>query len=58
LGVRFPTLYDPDGKLQKSIGKQLLPVTLFIGKGGNVVHTYAGPPLDDVTLTKLVKEYL
>ncbi|WP_412540910.1 TlpA disulfide reductase family protein [Longispora sp. K20-0274] len=58
LGVRFPTLYDSAGRLQKSVGKSLLPVTLFVDAQGRVTHTYTGPALDDAALGTLVKEHL
>ncbi|WP_018352229.1 TlpA disulfide reductase family protein [Longispora albida] len=58
LGVTFPALYDPEGKVHKSTGKSFLPITLFVDRDGKTVHTYTGAALDDATLAKLVEEKL
>ncbi|MBA3490432.1 MAG: TlpA family protein disulfide reductase [Longispora sp.] len=58
LDVRFANFYDPDGRVQKSTGKALLPITLFIDENGKIAHSYTGAPLDDATLGILVEEYV
>ncbi|MEV6523310.1 TlpA disulfide reductase family protein [Longispora sp. NPDC051575] len=58
LKITFPMLYDSAGKLQKSVGRSLLPITLFVAADGRVTHTYTGPALDDAALGALVEEHL
>ncbi|MGY0231258.1 TlpA disulfide reductase family protein [Longispora urticae] len=58
LKITFPMLYDSAGRLQKSVGRSLLPITLFVAADGRVTHTYTGPALDDAALGALVEEHL
>lgn len=57
--VRFPTLFDPDSKLQHSgLVPLVLPVTLFVDAGGRVRHVEAVPIKDLSTLETLAQRYL
>lgn len=42
LGVRYPILTDPDGRLSASLGVSGLPATAFISPAGEVVEVHAG----------------
>jgi thiol-disulfide isomerase/thioredoxin len=35
-GVRFPTVFDPDRQLQQALGRNVLPITLFVAADGSV----------------------
>jgi thiol-disulfide isomerase/thioredoxin len=35
-GVRFPAVFDPDRKLLRALGRNALPVTLFVGADGSI----------------------
>jgi cytochrome c biogenesis protein CcmG/thiol:disulfide interchange protein DsbE len=57
LGVRFPNVFDADGKLMGALGYSTLPVTIFVAADGRTtVHT--APALTDETLAALVKQHL
>jgi thiol-disulfide isomerase/thioredoxin len=49
-GVHYPNLYDPDGALQKALGRNALPVSLFVAADGTVRATDVSGTL---TLDKL-----
>jgi thiol-disulfide isomerase/thioredoxin len=35
-GVRFPAVFDPDRKLQRALGHNELPITVFVGADGSI----------------------
>lgn len=58
LMLRFPILYDPDGRLLTALGRQNLPLTLFITAAGNLAFVYNGGTLDEAGFAKLAREHL
>ena len=58
LGVTFPTLYDKDASLIRALGRNALPVTLFITPGGELAYVYNGEPLTEDGLAALVDKHL
>jgi thiol-disulfide isomerase/thioredoxin len=58
LGLTFPILYDPDGKLLLAVGRRNLPVTLFITAGGTLAHTHNAAALDTAGFERLAREHL
>lgn len=58
LGVRFANLYDAEGRLMRRLGRTALPVTLFIGADGGLVHLYNGTPLTQADLARLAGTHL
>ncbi len=58
-GIRFPAVFDPDLSLLTGIGRNALPVTLFLDAAGGVRHLYqGGEPLTLSTLEALAHQYL
>jgi thiol-disulfide isomerase/thioredoxin len=57
-GLRFPTLYDREGKLHKAIGSVPLPVTLFLAADGTVAYTHRTGALDTAGFERLAREHL
>jgi thiol-disulfide isomerase/thioredoxin len=49
-GVHYPNLYDPESSLQKALGRNALPVSLFVAADGSVRATDVSGTL---TLDKL-----
>jgi thiol-disulfide isomerase/thioredoxin len=59
LGVRFPSVFDGDQLVLRSVGRMALPATLFIDAAGRVRHVYqSGEPLDEASVAALVREHL
>ncbi|MGH3657993.1 MAG: TlpA family protein disulfide reductase, partial [Micromonosporaceae bacterium] len=58
LGVRFPTLFDEEGSLIRSVGRTALPVTLLVDSDGRLAYLYNGQPLTERSLTTLVERHL
>jgi thiol-disulfide isomerase/thioredoxin len=58
LTLRLPILYDPDGQLLTALGRQNLPLTLFITAAGNLAFVYNGGTLDEAGFAKLAREHL
>jgi thiol-disulfide isomerase/thioredoxin len=58
LGLRFPNLYDREGKLHKAIGSVPLPVTLFLAADGTVAYTHRAGALDTAGFERLAREHL
>ncbi|MEV1286043.1 TlpA disulfide reductase family protein [Micromonospora sp. NPDC049679] len=58
LGLTFPTLFDPDERLRLALGRNGLPMTLFVDADGRVRHVYQSTPLDDAALGALVERHL
>jgi thiol-disulfide isomerase/thioredoxin len=54
----FPTVYDRGGRLLRALGKNALPVTIFVDPEGRVRHVYQGPALDRERLIALMRQYL
>lgn len=54
LPVTFPILIDPDGRLAKSYGTELLPESYLIDKKGIIVQKYEGP--EDWTTPDILQE--
>jgi thiol-disulfide isomerase/thioredoxin len=58
-GISFPAVFDPDRSLLTGIGRNALPVTLFLDAAGGVRHVYqSGEPLTLSTLEGLARQYL
>jgi len=58
LGLTFPMLYDPDGALLAAVGRQNLPVTLFLTAAGMVAYTYNSTALSAAGFEQLAREHL
>jgi thiol-disulfide isomerase/thioredoxin len=35
-GVRFPTVFDPDGQLKRALGRVGMPITVFVAADGSI----------------------
>jgi thiol-disulfide isomerase/thioredoxin len=35
-GVRFPTVFDPDGQLKRALGRNVMPITVFVAADGSM----------------------
>jgi len=57
LDVRFPAVYDEQGRFNASLGRRPLPATLFVAPSGQVLHLYNDTPLDDAGLAALSERY-
>nr|WP_233604671.1 TlpA disulfide reductase family protein [Micromonospora sp. HM5-17] len=58
LGLRFPSLFDPDQRLLRHAARPLLPVTFFVDAQGRIRHQDQTGALDDAKLARLVREHL
>jgi thiol-disulfide isomerase/thioredoxin len=58
LGVRYPSVFDPENTLAEQVGAFGKPTTLFIDKRGQLVHVQSGAVKSYDDLTSLVDEYL
>ncbi len=58
LGVKFPTLYDKPAALTRALGRNALPVTLFVKPDGELAYVYNGEPLTEPALEGLVAKHL
>ena len=58
LSLTFPVLYDPDGNLLAGVGRQNLPVTLFVTAGGTIAHIHNAAALDEAGFQRLAREHL
>ncbi|MBO4205000.1 TlpA family protein disulfide reductase, partial [Micromonospora echinofusca] len=58
LGLTFPTLADPQEQLSRQLGRNALPLTLFVDGQGRIRHLDSSGALDDATLTGLVRQHL
>lgn len=56
----YPILFDPDKQLSDAVGRNSLPLTLFVAPGGVIRYVYVGAatPIDRRTLTELAARYL
>ncbi|MBE1486489.1 TlpA family protein disulfide reductase [Plantactinospora soyae] len=57
-GLRFPTLFDPDDRLRVALGRNVLPITLFVDGEGRIRHRDETGALDDAELANLVRQHL
>jgi thiol-disulfide isomerase/thioredoxin len=57
-GVRYPSLFDPDRKLLKALGRNAIPVTLFVDAQGAVRHLELSGALTEAEVTALATEHL
>ncbi len=58
-GITFPALFDPDRSLLTGVGRNALPVTLFLDASGDIRHIYqGGEPLTVSTLERLASQHL
>jgi peroxiredoxin len=59
LKLRFPMLYDEQGKLQARIGPPVaMPTTLLVDAQGRVAYRHTARPLDEAALADLVRDHL
>lgn len=59
LGLGYPMLFDPDFLLSHAVGRNVLPVTLFVKPGGTLAYVYSdSEPLDRHKLADLTEQYL
>ena len=57
-GVSFPSVFDPDRRLQAGLGRMAIPVTLFVDAGGNVTYQDVSGALTVAKLRALTAEHL
>lgn len=57
MGIKWPSLYDPDGRTRLNIGMGV-PVTLFINKSGKVTGKIVGAVKSESEIVDGVKKYL
>ncbi|MER7168015.1 TlpA disulfide reductase family protein [Micromonospora sp. NPDC000207] len=57
-GVRFPMLYDQGDSVQQAVGRNVIPMTLFVDADGRIRHTDVSGALDDARLAELVRTHL
>lgn len=58
LGVTFPAVFDPDARLLHAIGRNALPVTLFVDAEGQIVHEDVSGALTRTELLELTQRHL
>jgi thiol-disulfide isomerase/thioredoxin len=58
LGLTFPSLFDPDGRLLAALARSALPVTLFVDAAGAVRFIHHAQALDEAAVERLVAEHL
>ncbi len=56
--VTIPMLEDPDQRLLTAIGRNALPVTLFVNADGRIAYVYNSTALDAPTLESLAQKHL
>lgn len=56
--VRYPNLYDPDGRVRTALKITGLPATVFVTAGGEVAYVYRGAPLTEAALAGLIAKHL
>jgi thiol-disulfide isomerase/thioredoxin len=57
-GVTFPAVFDPDRSLLSALGRNAIPVTLFVDGAGIVRHIDMSGKLTLPTLRTLAEQYL
>jgi thiol-disulfide isomerase/thioredoxin len=58
LGLSFPQLDDPDGRLMRALRRVALPATLFVDGDGRVRHFHTAGAVDAATLDGLARRHL
>jgi thiol-disulfide isomerase/thioredoxin len=58
LKLTFANVYDRQGRLRQALGRNALPVTLFVDARGSITYIYNGEPVDDALLRVLVEKHL
>jgi len=58
LGLTFPSLFDPDGRLLAALGRSGLPATLFVDAAGAVRFIHHAQALDEAAVERLVAQHL
>jgi thiol-disulfide isomerase/thioredoxin len=58
LGLRFPSVLDGDSRLQKALGRPVVPMTVLLRSDGRIATVYSGRPLDWAALAALVRDQL
>jgi thiol-disulfide isomerase/thioredoxin len=58
LGLSFPNLADADDELRRALGRQVIPITLFVDAAGRIRHLDTSGALDDATLATLAQRHL
>jgi thiol-disulfide isomerase/thioredoxin len=58
LGLRFPSVLDSDSRLQKALGRPVVPMTVLLRSDGRIATVYSGRPLDWAALAALVRDQL
>ena len=56
--VAFPTLFDGESALLSGVGRNALPVTLFVDAEGGIRYLYNDTALDDAGLAALARTHL
>lgn len=56
--VKYPNVYDPDGRVRTGLKITGLPATVFVTAGGEVAYVYRGAPLTEATLAGLIEKHL
>jgi thiol-disulfide isomerase/thioredoxin len=56
--VSFPMLDDPDKRLLTAVGRNALPVTLFLTADGHIAHLYNSEALDEAGIASMATTYL
>lgn len=57
-GVRFPSVFDPDRTLLSALGRNALPVSIFVDGSGMVRHIDMSGTLTAQTVRALAAEHL
>jgi thiol-disulfide isomerase/thioredoxin len=58
VGVRFPSVLDDTGRLNRALGRTAVPGTVLVAADGRVAKVYSGPPLSYDELRRLVRDTL
>ncbi|MGC4804146.1 TlpA family protein disulfide reductase [Micromonospora sp. DT233] len=57
-GIRFPVLFDQGESLRRELGRNGIPLTVFVDADSRVRHVDTSGALDDARLAALVREHL
>lgn len=57
-GVRYPSVSDPERRVQKDLGLSGLPATIFVRADGTIAHTKFGAVADATELRQLLRTHL
>jgi len=56
--VTFPTLFDAQSRLLSGVGRNALPVTLFVDADGGLRYVYNDKALDEASIARLAGTHL